>query len=73
MGFSDFFLQDADVQKIIDAHKNDFNADTVNAYLAKKGGYKAYVKSLGGVFTKYADFTGKVKSMVELYDILNYV
>lgn len=73
MGFSDFFLQDADVQKIIDAHKNDFNADTVSAYLAKKGGYKAYVKSLGGVFAKYADFTGKVKSMAELYDILNYV
>ena len=73
MSFSDFFLQDEAVQKIIDAHKNDFTADTVSSFLAQKGGYKAYVKSLGGVFAKYADFNGKVKTMAELYDICNYV
>ena len=37
-----FFNLDADVQKIVDAHKNDFNYDTADSYLKKKGGYKAY-------------------------------
>lgn len=68
-----FFNLDTDVQKIVDAHKNDFNYDTANSYLKSKGGYKAYVKSLGGVFAKYADFSGKITSISQLYDICNYV
>lgn len=68
-----FFNLDADVQKIVDAHKNDFNYDTADSYLKKVGGYKAYVKSLGGVFAKYADFSGKITSISQLYDICNYV
>lgn len=73
MSFSDFFEQRAETQKIIDAHKNDFNYNTAESYLKKVGGYKAYVKSLGGVFTKYADFNGKVKTMAEFYDVMDYV
>lgn len=73
MSFADFFLQREETQRIIDAHKNDFTYDTVTAYLKKVGGYKTYVKSLGGVFTKYADFEGPVKNMSELYDCMDYV
>ena len=73
MSFSDFFLQRHETQEIIDKHKNDFTYDNASEYLKKKGGYKAYVKSLGGVFTKYADFKGPVKSMAEFYDVMDYV
>lgn len=73
MGFDDFFGQRAETENIINAHANDFTYDNAKDYLAKKGGYKAYIKSLGGVFAKYADFTGKVKSISELYDCLDYV
>jgi hypothetical protein len=73
MGYADFFLQDNDIQKIINEHCNDFNYNTYGDYLEKCGGYKAYIKSLGGVFAKYADFSGKITSKKELYDCLNYV
>lgn len=73
MGYSDFFVQRPETQKIVDAHRYDFTYDTVDEYLKKAGGYKAYVKSLGGVFAKYADFTGPVKTKAELYDVMDYV
>lgn len=63
----------AETQKIIDAHKKDFNADTVKSFLASKGGYKAYLKSLGGVFAKYVDFTGKITTYDQLSEIGDYV
>ena len=68
-----FYNLDPDVQKIVETHKNDFNYDTADSYLKKVGGYTAYVKSLGGVFAKYADFSGKITSISQLYDICNYV
>lgn len=73
MGFADFKAHKAETQKIIEAHKNDFNYNTVKSYLASKGGYKAYVKSLGGVFAKYADFTGKVTTYEQFAEIGDYV
>ena len=73
MSFSDFTAHKAETQKIIDAHKNDFNADTVQSYLDNHGGYKAYVRSLGGVFRKYIDFTGKVTSREQLDEVADYV
>ena len=73
MSYYDFMLQNAETQKIIDAHKNDFNANTVKDYLAKHGGYKAYIRSLGGVFKKYADFTGKITSKGQIAEICDYV
>lgn len=73
MSFYDFMLQDEATQKIVDAHKNDFNVNTVKSFLAKKGGYKAYVRSLGGVFKKYADFTGKITAREQIKEICDYV
>ena len=68
-----FFNLDSDVQKIVDAHCKDFNYDTADSYFKKAGGYKAYIRSLGGVFAKYADFSGKITTIGQLYEICNYV
>ena len=73
MAYDDFFLQDDDIQKIINAHCNDFTYNTYKTVIEKYGGYKEYVKSLGGIFAKYADFKGKIKTKQELYDCMNYV
>lgn len=68
-----FKAHKAETQKIIDAHKKDFNANTVKSFLASKGGYKAYLKSLGGIFAKYVDFTGKITTYDQLSEIGDYV
>ena len=68
-----FFNLDSEVQKIVDDHKNDFTYNNAASFLKQKGGYKAYVKSLGGVFAKYADFSGKITTIGQLYEICNYV
>lgn len=73
MSFPDFKAHKADTQKIIDKHCNDFNYNTYNDYMKKCGGYKKYVKSLGGVFAKYADFKGKVTTYEQLSEIGDYV
>lgn len=72
-GYSDFYPHKMETQKIIDAHCKDFDANTVKDFLAKHGGYKAYVRSLGGVFAKYIDFTGKVTTQEQLSEIGDYV
>lgn len=58
---------------IIKNHCFDFNVNNFPAKLKEYGGYKAYVKSLGGVFTKYADYTGKITKASELTEIGQYV
>ncbi len=58
---------------IVNAHKYDFNVNNFDKVMASYGGYKKYIKSLGGVFTKYADFKGKVKSIKELQEVAEYV
>ena len=73
MGYSNFKAHIPETQAIIEKHKNDFNNKTVSEYLKKAGGYKAYVKSLGGVFAKYINFTGKIKTYKELEEIADYV
>ena len=73
MSFADFKAHKAETQKIINEHCNDFTCPSAKQYLEKKGGYKAYIRDLGGVFTKYADFTGKVKTFAELSEIGDYV
>ena len=72
-GFTDFYPHKPETQAIIDKHCNDFNYNTVNDYLKKVGGYKAYVRSLGGVFKKYIDFTGKITTQEELSEVGDYV
>lgn len=73
MSFADFFVQDADVQKIVDEHRYDFTYETYPAFIEKVGGFKAYVRSLGGVFKKYVDFSGTITTTQELYEVMNYV
>lgn len=58
---------------IIKAHCNDFNVNNFVTKLNSYGGYKSYVKSLGGVFAKYADFNGKVTKASELSEVGQYV
>lgn len=38
---------------IVNAHRYDFNYANFASYIKKAGGYAAYVRSLGGVFTKW--------------------
>lgn len=73
MSLQGFTGHKEETQKIIEAHKKDFNYNTVKSFLQSKGGYKAYVKSLGGVFAKYADFTGKITTTKQLEEIADYV
>lgn len=73
MSFEDFKSHKKETQKIIDAHCNDFTYNTYRDYMKKCGGYKKYVKSLGGVFSKYADFNGKVTTYEQLSEIGDYV
>lgn len=58
---------------IIKKHCNDFNVNDFPTKLKSYGGYKSYVKSLGGVFSKYADFTGKITKASELTEVGQYV
>lgn len=72
-GYSDFYPHKPETQSIINAHAKDFDYNTVNEFLKKKGGYKAYVRSLGGVFTKWIDFEGKITTAEELSEVGDYV
>lgn len=60
-------------QKIVDAHKADFNCTNYKSVLAKLGGYNKYIESLGGVFSKYRNFNGKVKTIQQYHEICEYV
>ena len=43
----------SNTNSIVNAHRYDFNYANFQAYIKKAGGYAAYVRSLGGVFTKW--------------------
>lgn len=73
MSFSDFKAHKAETQAIIDAHRSDLAYPTAKPCFEKYGGYKAYLRSLGGVFAKYADFTGKIATYDDLSEIGDYV
>ena len=60
-------------QKIVDAHKNDFNCTNFNKIMKQKGGYNAYVKSLGGVFAKYINKNSKITTIKEFQEVAEYV
>lgn len=60
-------------QKIITAHKADFNCTNCDAKLKAFGGYGAYLKKLGGIFQKWNEKTAHVKSVTEFYEIAEYV
>lgn len=69
----DFYALPGETGKIVEAHRNDFNSTNVKSVLSSKGGYSNYVKSLGGIFGKYFNFSGKVKTKAELIEIMQYV
>ena len=72
MSFYDFMGHKAETQNIIDKHCKDFDCNTAAEYLKKKGGVKAYIRSLGGVFTKWVDFSGKITTQEQLNEVGDY-
>ena len=48
-------------KQFITPHQKDFKWDTYDSYIRSKGGYTAYVKSLGGIFTIFAGKEKKIK------------
>lgn len=59
---------------IVSAHRYDFNVDNFKKIIGNYGGYEEYVKSLGGVFTKYANKERfKITTLKEFYEIVDYV
>ena len=77
MGY--FAYHKGPTRKIVEDHKNDFNVYTVKDFMNHiDGGYIGYVKSLGGVFTKYADWNypkrnKRIVSKIQLAEICEYV
>lgn len=63
----------SETQKIIDAHKADFDCTNYTSKLKSYGGYDAYINSLGGVFKKYRNFNGKVTTKKQFHEICEYV
>lgn len=65
----------AETREIVDAHKNDFNVNNFRSKIASYGGYESYVKSLGGVFERYAgeDNIPNVTTAEELKAVSEYV
>ena len=59
---------------IVSAHRYDFNVKNFNNIINNYGGYENYVKSLGGIFTKYAN-KGRVNitTVTEFQEIADYV
>ena len=49
-----------ETQKIVEDHCLDFDATNFKSYLSEKGGYNEYLKSLGGVFEKFAGDETKI-------------
>lgn len=63
-----------ETKKIIEDHRKDFYWNTYDKVVKKYGGYKGYVKSLGGVFADYADAKRiKVTTAADLQAAAEYV
>ena len=63
----------SETEKIIKAHQADFNYQNCQEVLKANGGYKSYVKKLGGVFTKWIGKNANVKSAVQFQEVSQYV
>lgn len=59
-------------QKIIDAHKADFDCTNWKDKLKSYGGYNAYLKKLGGIFAKWNGKTGSAKTTMDFREIAEY-
>lgn len=62
---------DKQTQAIIDKHKADFNCN--NFPIKTEADFRAYLKKLGGIFDRLADFKGPVRSVEELTDVITFV
>lgn len=62
---------DTQTQNIIDKHKGDFNCN--NFPIKTQADFRAYLKKLGGIFDRLADFKGPVRSVEELTDVITFV
>ena len=63
----------SETEKIIKAHQADFNSSNWQAVLKARGGYEAYVRSLGGVFAKWIGKNANVKTAQQFQEIAQYV
>lgn len=63
----------SETEKIIKAHQAELTAGSWQETIRKAGGYNAYLRSLGGVFKKWARKTANVKTAAELQEIAQYV
>ncbi len=63
-----------ETRDIIDDHRKDFYFNNFSSEIAKRGGYKKYVKKLGGIFAEYADTRHvKVKTAADIQATAEYV
>ena len=60
-------------EKIVESHINDFSYDTYDDFMASRGGALAYVRSLNGVFAKWAGRDAHVQTAGEFQEIAEYV
>ena len=63
----------AETEKIINAHKADFNSSNWQSKLKSYGGYFAYLNKLGGVFKKWNGKNASVKTAAQFQEISQYV
>ncbi len=63
----------AETAKIIQAHQADFNYKNCQQVLKAYGGYKSYVKKLGGVFAKLIGKNANVKTAAQFQEVSQYV
>ena len=64
----------SDVNAIVNLHRYDFDVNTFNKVISAYGGYTNYVKSLGGIFTKYGGIrNANIKTEEELGYLADYV
>lgn len=60
-------------ESIVEAHMNDFDYHNYDQYMAGCGGVKNYIRSLGGVFAKWVDRKGSVKTAGEFQEVAEYI
>lgn len=63
----------SETERIINAHKADFNSSNCTSKLKSYGGYSAYLNRLGGVFKKWNGKNANVKTAAQFQEIAQYV
>lgn len=65
---------DKQTNAIVNAHRYDFDVNTFDRVISSYGGYENYVRSLGGVFTKYAGVRrANITTKKEFLEVARYV